>query len=430
MSTTPPLAGAVAALSDAALLEQVAAVEELGRLVDARRVQLAAEVAERSRFELGAEGLARRMGHARPGHLLERLTRTSAHDIGARLALGRLVRERTSLDGSLLPPLYPQVADSLASGGLGVESARVITRALEQAARSCAPDELTRAEDFLVSSAREFSSDLVFVQARVWRDTLDPDGIEPREEALRALRSFRFGREVDGMARLTIDASGTDLAELRATFGAYASPRIAPRFLGLDDLDPADPFIETRTSQQRDFDVFMGLIRAGARSDATRPGSRAVVTIVSTGSRANWLDGVDEPVGASTLAELACSGESRQATVDSAGALLSLGFGRRMFSEAQHAALAIRDGGCIWPHCTAPPSWCDAHHVLPWSHDGPTDIDNGALLCPAHHRLLHASDFELRMKFGVPELRAPARLDPTSTWRRVGGHRALAVVRE
>ena len=29
-------------------------------------------------------------------------------------------------------------------------------------------------------------------------------------------------------------------------------------------------------------------------------------------------------------------------------------------------ALIARDGGCSFPGCTHPPSWCDRHHILDW----------------------------------------------------------------
>ena len=34
--------------------------------------------------------------------------------------------------------------------------------------------------------------------------------------------------------------------------------------------------------------------------------------------------------------------------------------------------LEARDGGCVFPGCDAPPSWCDAHHVIHYLPDGDT----------------------------------------------------------
>lgn len=421
-------------LSDGSLLSLVVSVEEFGRRVDALRVQLAGEIAERSRFELGAEGLARRNGHARASHLLEHLTRSSARDVAARLDLGRSTRVRATLTGEPLPPLYPAVADALSSGALGVEAARSITRTLEAAASSCTPDQLAHAEQLLVTEAHVSSADLIALQARLWRDTLDPDGTEPREELLRTQRALRFGREVNGMARVTIDASGVDLAELKATLGSYASPRLQPRFRAADEVDPVGPFRETRTREQRDFDILLGLVRAGSQADSTRPGPRASVRIVAregdlkVGRGVAWLDDVDEPVALHTISELTCGGETQRVILADNGAVLALGRTERLFSDSQVVALAVRDGGCIWPHCTAPPSWCDAHHVDFWRDGGSTDVANGALVCPAHHRLLHSSEFRLRMHNGLPQLRAPAHLAPSATWMPVGKSRLRGVL--
>jgi hypothetical protein len=421
----------VEALSDASLVSLVARAESLGRLVDTLRVRAAAEVDDRSRYELGSDGLSRRYGHTRASHLLEQLTRTSAAVVAARLSLGRFIRPRQTLDGAPIEPLYPLVAQSLPL--IGMESARVIARTLEQAAPACSPLQLANAEAHLVSQATEQSTDLVAVQARMWRDALDPDGAEPRDEVIRQRRALRIGREVDGMARVTLDMGGCDLAEFKSTLDAYASPRIMPRFRSDDDLDPDDPFRETRTRHQVQLDTLLGLVRAGSRSDDTRPGPRAAIRVtvraedITAGRGVAWLDGVQAPVSLTTLAELSCGGEHRTAVHTAEGAILTLGRTARLFSEAQVVALAVRDGGCIWNGCTAPPSWCDAHHVVPWSESGDTDVCNGVLLCPAHHRELHASDFELRMVDGVPYLRAPARLDATRHWHRASGSHALAM---
>ena len=66
--------------------------------------------------------------------------------------------------------------------------------------------------------------------------------------------------------------------------------------------------------------------------------------------------------------------------VDSLGVSLDMGREIRLANRDQRRALATRDGGCIFPGCDCPASWCDAHHVIWWDHHGPTDISNLALL--------------------------------------------------
>ncbi|MBK6312672.1 MAG: HNH endonuclease [Candidatus Microthrix sp.] len=61
----------------------------------------------------------------------------------------------------------------------------------------------------------------------------------------------------------------------------------------------------------------------------------------------------------------------------------------RYANRHQRRALLARDGGCIFPGCDRPASWCDAHHVDEWDNNGPTDINNLGLLCRHHHRVTH-----------------------------------------
>jgi hypothetical protein len=64
---------------------------------------------------------------------------------------------------------------------------------------------------------------------------------------------------------------------------------------------------------------------------------------------------------------------------------LEVGRTTRVVQPAQRTALAVRDGGCVFPNCDRPLSWCEAHHLWHWLDGGPTDLDNLALLCRTHH---------------------------------------------
>jgi hypothetical protein len=74
---------------------------------------------------------------------------------------------------------------------------------------------------------------------------------------------------------------------------------------------------------------------------------------------------------------------------------LDVGRTSRVVSPAQRTALAVRDGGCVFPGCDRPLAWCEAHHLWHWLHGGPTDLDNLALLCRAHHRAVHEGGWQL-----------------------------------
>jgi hypothetical protein len=74
---------------------------------------------------------------------------------------------------------------------------------------------------------------------------------------------------------------------------------------------------------------------------------------------------------------------------------LEVGRATRVVQPAQRAALAVRDGGCVFPGCDRPLAWCDGHHLWHWADGGPTDLNNLALLCRAHHRAVHEGGWRL-----------------------------------
>ncbi|WP_366916413.1 HNH endonuclease signature motif containing protein [uncultured Nocardioides sp.] len=49
----------------------------------------------------------------------------------------------------------------------------------------------------------------------------------------------------------------------------------------------------------------------------------------------------------------------------------------------------MRDKTCRAEGCDTPGTWCEAHHLDPWQPGGPTDLDNGVLLCHHHHHRIH-----------------------------------------
>ncbi|MFP7833924.1 DUF222 domain-containing protein [Marisediminicola sp. LYQ134] len=466
------LASQLTGLDDGAVVALLRDVEHAGRVIDALRVAVAGELAERSRVELAGDSLARRLGHSTPAHLLEQHTRVSPSEAARRLRLAAGLRPRRELGGRLSPPSYPAVAEAVAEGEVGADAARAIIRCLDSASSSADPADVDRAERALVDVARSDCADLVSMHALAWREAIDPDGAEPRDEDLRQRRGFTLGRETNGMTRGTLVLDPQSAALVRSMLSHGTDPGREPQFI--DEADertgttvtptPDGDLVETladpRTREQRRLDVLIGTITAGLRSRDTEravpteaaptgavstgavprgaatagPGSlrpmtavMAVITLdeLRSGVGAGWLDDVTEPVSAPTVRTMACDAGFRPVLVGDAGEILHFGRTRRLFSAAQRKALAVRDGGCVWPRCMAPPSWCEAHHVTEWEHGGTTDIANGALLCSAHHHLLHASAFTMRMFAGRPRLLAPPWLDPDQVWRPLGRNRAL-----
>ena len=100
-------------------------------------------------------------------------------------------------------------------------------------------------------------------------------------------------------------------------------------------------------------------------------------------------------VSAATADLIACDSTVSRVLVDTAGAPLDVGRSQRLIPPHIRKALGIRDGGCAYPGCGRPMSWCDAHHIRPWNHGGATSVDNGVLLCRMHHTLIHHGGWQV-----------------------------------
>jgi len=427
-----PSAG-LSGLRDDELLLHLADVEQLGRLVDGLRVAAAGEVDARSGRERGDDSLSRHHQCTTAAQLVELVTRTSSAEAARRVRVGRAITASSNLIGAPLPAAFEHVAAALSAGRLGMDAAAAIIRHLTEASRSASPAVVRDAEVLLVGHAATLPAELVAQLAQRTCAMLDPDGVEPRENELRRQRRFHLGREVDGMTPFSGLADPVNAGLLRAALSERTAPSRQPRFVDSDDLaasdDPASfdgrP-LDGRTREQRAFDIVFGLLTAGIRSDNDTVGSlhgTATLNVVVTardliaGTGAAWIDDILSPVATETTREIICDGGVRLQIQGDKGEILWEGYRERYFTPAQRRALAVRDGGCVGPNCTAPPLWCHAHHVIEWEHGGPTDVDNGALLCSFHHHQLHSGGFQLRMNRGIPEMLAPPWLDREQLWR-------------
>jgi len=53
----------------------------------------------------------------------------------------------------------------------------------------------------------------------------------------------------------------------------------------------------------------------------------------------------------------------------------------------------VRDRTCRAEGCDIPGTWAEAHHWIPWSQGGRTDLTNAVLLCSHHHHRVHDPRF-------------------------------------
>ena len=105
----------------------------------------------------------------------------------------------------------------------------------------------------------------------------------------------------------------------------------------------------------------------------------------------------------SQLARVLCDCEIGRIVMSADSLPLDVGRTRRVFTAAQRRAVIVRDRACAWNGCDVPAAYCEIHHIRWWDRDnGPTDLDNGILLCSHHHHVVHQQDLTITRLTGPP----------------------------
>lgn len=95
------------------------------------------------------------------------------------------------------------------------------------------------------------------------------------------------------------------------------------------------------------------------------------------------------PMPSESARRIACDASFARMLLGPDSQPLDVGRSTRIIPTAMRRALNVRDGGCAYPRCDRPASWCEAHHREHWVDGGSTSLDNLVLLCRAHHRPVH-----------------------------------------
>ena len=372
-----------APLSDQSLLDAQRTLAEHRRTADVFSAALAGEIARRSSRDLGYAGLAQRSGFLSPEALIQSVTG------GGRAEASKLVAVGTLLDST--------VGSAVLDGTISVDAAQAIHRGFG------ATDETAVT---LVREAETLDADRLYRRARDLRDELDADAVARREKQQRDLRYFRYSRRPDGMVRGSFLVDTEDGALVTAAFDAVLSPRRGgPRFVS-HEQKTRDALLESdeRSTDQIAADSLVGMIRLAVDADpgtmfgSRRPAVRVIVGERGLASRtgAGQLEDRGDAVSIETIERLVCDTGIIGVRFDDDGQCLNVGRTRRLFTERQRIALAVRDGGCVVAGCDRPPSWCEAHHIVQWKRDeGRTDVADGVLLCRRHHLMVHNNGWEI-----------------------------------
>ncbi len=353
----------------------------------------------------------------------------TAHRMSAGEA-SRTVRTARQLHGT--SAITEPTRRAVATGTVSAEQGVVVAAAINRLSPTVEPDRVDVAQADLLQHAQTLSFTQLQAAANHLVEVVDPDTVDQTlEQQLaaqerRALASAWFTGQFgsDGIARGRFALPNLTFAMLKKHLDALSSPRRVATGTGTDDdRAPTGPLAET-TAHELPYGNRLGRalceliehLPADGHPQQGVANATVVVTIDEAKLRAGAGEAVLDTGGTISIGEsrrLACNAGILPIVLAGTSKILDLGTTKRLFDRYQRLALATRDQGCVFPGCERPPAWTEAHHRIPWSRGGPTDIDNGCLLCSFHHHLIHQGEWDLTVApDGITEVVPPARIDP------------------
>jgi Domain of unknown function (DUF222)/HNH endonuclease len=323
-----------------------------------------------------------------------------------RVTVADHVVPRVGLDGSVVPPRLPATAEVFDAGRASSRHVEVIARVLGSAAANrLAPQVWAGAEEVLAGKASEYTP----CQLQAWGtelvEKLDQDGPEPDDRppaSVNELTVTRFASKPGGTIKGRFDDAALFDA-IATAIDAHAKP------LTRDDH---------RSAPQRQAealaDVCAQVLDRGEMPECggRRPHLNVLIRLddLENRARAAMLD-FGGKLSPESLRLLACDAAVVPIVMNGAGQPLDVGRATRTIPDGLRRAVAARDRGCAHPGCDRPPSWCEIHHVVPWEDGGPTSLENLVMLCRAHHRQMHFTEWIVRIRDGLPEFIPPVWID-------------------
>ncbi|MDF1488127.1 HNH endonuclease signature motif containing protein [Tessaracoccus caeni] len=292
----------------------------------------------------------------------------------------------------------PAIATAVLEGVISTEHARGVVRAMKEL-----PLDLTRTQaekitrllvnDATTSTPTELSAKAKEALQRVAPELVpspdDEDRVlaEQRRIALRR-RSFTFGDDGEGSTWFRGCLPHLEAEPLINTLHhLVAAQKRAERD------KPVDAARKEITRERRYADALTQLAaQPTTRSGRRRTPATVIVTIkeedLHTKARTAGILSSGNKIPAGELRRMLCDAEILPIVLGGDSEILDVGVAHRFVTPAIRRALSVRDGECVFPGCTATDAECDAHHVIPWKHGGPTSLGNLVLACPHHHALI------------------------------------------
>ncbi|HEX4101810.1 MAG TPA: DUF222 domain-containing protein [Pseudonocardiaceae bacterium] len=396
------LRDSVPALRPEELLDAICGIEVLARKTHATMLELVAG--------LDASRVAGEQGFGTTGKLLAAMLDLSAGQARARTRAAEQLGTRRALTGEPLAPQLPATAVALAAGAIGTGQLTVITQTMAALPATISQHDRDWAEATLAEHAQNFDPRRLAVIARRVLDKLHPDGPQPTEpeDPCPAAGELHIRDRRDG----GISLDGWLDARHGTTLRALIEQLAAPRPLSENIPDP-------RTAPQRNADALIELCDLARDNDQTSSAGGEpphVTVILDYQTLINELAGATldygQQLSATQTRLAACDCKIIPVVLGGDGEPLDVGRARRTVPLGIRRALVARDRGCRFPGCDRAPALCQAHHVMEWHHHGHTKVENCLLLCPTHHRWVHATGWDITIRGNLVEFRPPAILDP------------------
>ncbi|MFE0748476.1 DUF222 domain-containing protein [Gordonia sp. NPDC058843] len=344
---------------------------------------------------LEALGAAARAGSTTRSWLIDMGMPPGVAQRGARIAAGL---------GSL-----PKVADCAAEGYLAAECVDAVVRGIalidKQAAAALSDDDRSEFESELLAQAfsgatpAEIASDARGIAIRGVEE--DPDTVAAADDA--SLNSVHTRVTDEGRVAITADVT----AVIGEKFLTMIDERSCPR----PEPDGAEDRRDVAQRRADGLELLLDQAAIGAAmTTAGAPRTQVLVTIPADGAdpaRLPWVGAVST----STTRRLSCDGGVAEIVLDNEGVPLRMGTTKRLFPHHLRQAIIVRDVCCV--KCGAPAAHTQVHHVVHWADGGPTDLDNGCLLCQRCHTQVHHHGWSVVMgPDRHPWLIPPVDIDP------------------
>jgi hypothetical protein len=295
---------------------------------------------------------------------------------------------------------YDLVAAGLAEGVISQDKARVISQALDQIETDpvASREDLALAEKVLVEEADRLTANELRIAGKRILTRVDPvrfedaeaKAVQAEEERAQQKTALRIWDNHDG----TVGFDGVLPVSVGMRFKRMVESYAQPRKQQLVDKGAPLPPWERLLGHG-----FTRLLETLDPASLPRHGGDATTinVVISLDELRKDLGtatlGYDETNGtvisAAEARRMACNATIIPWVLGGDSEVLDVGRASRFFQPIQRKALRLQHKCCQAEGCDMPPEWCDAHHLDPWSAGGKTNLKDGALLCPHHHRLAH-----------------------------------------